>query len=160
MTHPLSPLWARLTGPDDRGPRDFGSLHAKTQPNRHYICPPGLSPDADADGEAPVFGCGQEALRDALRQAVFAEPNARFLGSEGAQDRYLVRTRLLGFPDDVWAQVYPASPRGGQPSDEASSLALLSQSRLGHGDLGANKARVKRIVGRLTQRFPVLVPLR
>ncbi len=160
MTHPLAPLWERLGGPADTGPVDFSTLHAKTRPNRYLVAPPGLSPDADVDEPAPAFGIGVEALREAFRVAIFAEPNAQFVASQGAQDRYLVRSRLLGFPDSVVAEfISLSSPFEGMPADEAATLAVISRARVGHSDLGANKARVRRILGRLEARLPVVTNL-
>lgn len=149
-----------MTGPDDSGPRDLAALHAKSLPNRYFICPAGYAPDADADGVAPVFSCAPERLRDAARQAAFAEPNTAALGTSGAQDRYLVRSRAFAFPDDLWIETLPVGDGRGGASGEAATLAILSQSRLGATDFGANKRRVQRLIGRLTDRLPTIAPLR
>ncbi|MEM7566563.1 MAG: DUF1499 domain-containing protein [Pseudomonadota bacterium] len=160
MTHALAPLWERIGGPADTGPVDFPALHAKTRPNRYLVAPPGLAPDADVDAPSPAFAVGVAALRDAFRVAIFAEPNAQFVASEGAQDRYIVRSRLFGFPDSVVAEfISLSSPFEGMPTDETSTLAVISRSRVGHSDLGANKARVQRVLGRLTDRLPTIEPL-
>ena len=171
MTHPLAPLWERLAGPADKGPVDFAALHAASRPNRYLVAPPGLCPDGDADEEAPAFSVPVDVLREAFRVAAFAEPNAQFVDGGGAQDRYLVRSRLLGFPDRLVAEFRPlglpggfaaaadtisATPGMAASRHDASTLAVLSESQLGHSDLGVNKARVRRILGRLKARLPVL----
>lgn len=157
MTHPLASLWDRVGGAADIGPVDFPALHAKPRPNRYLVAPPGYCPDADVDEAAPPFAVPLETLRDAFRVAVFAEPHAQFLASEGRQDRYVVRSRGLGFPDDVVAEfISLSSPFGGMRRDEASTLAILAQARLGVSDLGANKTRVHRLLARLKDRLPTL----
>jgi uncharacterized protein (DUF1499 family) len=67
------------------------------------------------------------------------------VSSENGQDRFLVHTRLMRFPDTVAAQVIEQGP--GQ-----STLALYSRSQIGRSDLGVNKRRLARwlsAVGRL-----------
>lgn len=157
MTHPLTPLWDRLGGPADTGPVDFPSLHAKARPNRFLMAPPGLCPDGDVDEAAPAFGTDVAALRDAFRVSVFAEPNAQFVGASEAQDRYVVRSRLMGFPDVVAAEfISLTSPFAEIDPEPAATLAVLSQSRIGHSDFGVNAARVRRIVRKLQARLPAL----
>ena len=160
MTHPLADLWEKVGGPADRGPVDFPALHARTMPNRHLVAPPGLCPDADVDEPAPAFAVPVEALRDAFRVALFAEPGAQAIASEGLQDRYVVRSRLMGFPDSVVAEFASlASPFPEAPREEASTLAVLSQSRVGRADLGVNRRRARRILDRLKDRLPTIATL-
>ena len=160
MTHPLADFWEKIGGPADRGRVDFPALHARTMPNRYLVAPPGLCPDADVDEAAPGFAVPVETLRDAFRVAIFAEPGAQAVASEGLQDRYVVRSRLMGFPDGVVAEFASlASPFPGAPREEASTLAVLSQARVGRSDFGVNRRRTQRILARLKGRLPTIAAI-
>ena len=50
---------------------------------------------------------------------------------------YVIRTRLIGFPDYVSVRVSGTSTR--------SSVTLFSRSRFGYSDLGANRSRIERV---------------
>ena len=57
----------------------------------------------------------------------------------------VVRTPLIGYPDYVSAGLIPQG--------EQTEVILFSRSRFGKSDLGANKARVDRIIRDLNAKF-------
>lgn len=58
---------------------------------------------------------------------------------------YVVRTPLVGYPDYISVRIDPA--------EEGSTLTLFSRSRFGKSDLGANKARVTRVLAEMRARL-------
>jgi len=64
-------------------------------------------------------------------------------------ERYVQRSALLGFSDTVVLR-YIEQPEG------RSTLAMYSRSQLGRSDLGVNKARLERWLGKLRQVVPVV----
>lgn len=132
-------VWAALFGPPDLGPVDFTRLVRRTSPNDALACPAGLCGEARVDIVTPVYALPHHELAERLRALVLADPNARRMAEAGGGrgDRYVVRTPLMRYPDTVDVLVLPAE--GGR-----STVALYSRSQIGHGDLGANLARIRR----------------
>lgn len=81
-----------------------------------------------------------EAARIRLLAAISAERGSRLLTTTPRYVRAEVKTRLFGFLDDVEARFDLASGR----------LELRSTSRVGVSDLGANAARLDRLVRAIT----------
>lgn len=130
-------LWRRFFGSPDLGGVDFATLTRRTTPNDALICPTAFAAKARPDAEPPVFNLPVSRLRELVRQAALAEPDTWLVESAGEQDRFLVRTRLMRFPDTVVAQVIEQDPG-------ASTLALYSRSQIGRSDFGVNKRRLVR----------------
>ncbi len=68
-----------------------------------------------------------------------SEPGTILIDRGPEQDRYLVRTRLMRFPDTVVVQVFDRGQDG-------STLALYSRSQIGRSDFGVNRRRIERWV--------------
>ncbi|MDB5373757.1 MAG: hypothetical protein JWP04_2399 [Belnapia sp.] len=66
---------------------------------------------------------------------------------ERLEAAYVVRSRVIGFPDVVLLRVTAAG-------DAASTLVLHSSSRYGHYDFGVNKARLAHWLARLDVVLP------
>lgn len=94
---------------------------------------------AGANAAAPVYTVPAEDLAHALDRVATEEPAARRLAGapETLWTTYLQRSRWVGFPDYVSVRVVPLD-------ENRSSLAILSRSRFGADDLGANRKRVER----------------
>jgi uncharacterized protein (DUF1499 family) len=99
----------------------------------------------------PVFGVEPEILRAAALAAVMAEPGAErvYAGSWSDEDRVVVRSRLMRFPDTV-------DLRSVSLAENRSSLLIYSRSQIGHSDMGVNRARLERVIGRLRAKLPVI----
>jgi uncharacterized protein (DUF1499 family) len=134
--------WRGFFGSPDLGPVDFATLVLRPTPNDALVCPPGLCPGAKPDIDAPVYPIPAASLRAAIAQAATSEPNTVLIHSTETQDRFLVRTRLMRFPDTVVAQVFEQGEGG-------STLALYSRSQIGRSDLGVNLRRLKRWLERI-----------
>ena len=137
----LDRTWQAAFGSSDLGPVDFTALVRRRTPNDALACPRDLCP-AQADFEPPVFPVPAARLRALLSEAALSEPNTVLVESTPTQDRYLVRTRLMRFPDTVVAE---ALARG----EEHSTLALYSRSQIGRSDFGVNRGRLERWVARI-----------
>lgn len=138
----LERTWQGLFGSSDLGPVEFATLKRRTTPNDALICPREICPQAQPDAEPPVFPVPKNRLRGLLLEAALAEPGTTLLDKGHEQDRYLVRTRLMRFPDTVVVQVFD---RG----QDASTLALYSRSQIGRSDFGVNRRRLERWVARI-----------
>ena len=141
-------IW-RLAGPPDLGDVDFATLVRRKTPNDALACPVDLC-RAKTDLVSPVYGVEAPALRQALEQAVAAEPRLLKVAADDVAltDRWIQRSALLGFPDTIVAHALPAGPGH-------STIALYSRSQLGAGDLGVNRARIERWLRLLAQRVPL-----
>jgi uncharacterized protein (DUF1499 family) len=127
------------TAPTDLGVRD-GRLKPPSNTPNSVSSQTTLYPDHPQRTHAaidplPFKQGGAEASIQAVQQALQAMPGVTVVAQ---QDGYLyaqAQTRWLRFVDDVefWA------------NPERQVVELRSASRLGHGDLGANRARIERV---------------
>ena len=139
-------VW-RLVGPPDLGDVAFETLKRRSTPNDALACPIGLCA-ATSDLVPPVFAMPPAGLRSAFARAIAAEERLERIAADDArlQDRYIQRSRVMGFPDTIVVR-FVAAPGG-------STLALYSRSQLGRSDLGANRARIERWLARLAREAP------
>ena len=85
-------------------------------------------------------GTSLEATRTALRTALAAaSARAVVVIDEPGYLRATFRTPLIGFIDDVELRISEAT------GEAAGVVHVRSASRVGHSDLGANRARVERL---------------
>jgi uncharacterized protein (DUF1499 family) len=142
--------YALVFGPPDLGPVDFATLTRRSSPNDALACPADLCPNAKSDLVPPVFAVPAERLRAIVAEVALAEADAEIVSSgEGdEQDRYVVRTRLMRFPDTVDVRII-------RQGEARATLALYSRSQIGYSDLGTNRARIERwlaaIAGRVAE---------
>ena len=129
--------WPRL-GTADLGDVDFATLARRESPNDALACTPQFCA-ASADVAAPVFARPQAEVLRAVQQAVAVEPRVEQVAADAGSGtlRYVQRSRLMGFPDTINVKVMP-TPDGG------SAVMLYSRSKLGHSDMGVNRARLER----------------
>jgi len=140
----MARIWRSLFGPPDLGPVDFATLERRSTPNDCLVCPRDLCSRAAPDIEPPVYPLAAERLRAIAREAILAEPDVTQVQSDGPQDRYVVRTRLLRFPDTVDVKVVALA-------EDRSTLALYSRSQIGRSDFGTNQRRLRRWVDRVSR---------
>jgi uncharacterized protein (DUF1499 family) len=138
----LERTWQGLFGSPDLGPVEFATLKRRSTPNDALICPRDICPQAQPDTEPSVFPVPSAHLRSLVSEVALAEPGTSLLDRGPQQDRYLVRTQLMRFPDTVVVQVFD---RG----QDASALALYSRSQIGSSDFGVNRRRIERWVARI-----------
>jgi len=133
----------RFAGEPDLGPVVFETLQRRTSPNDALACPPGFC-KALIDIASPVCGLPARDLRAAFAKVIATEPRVAKVDSNDATltDRYIFRSPTMGYPDTVVVRFID------QP-DGRSTLAMYSRSQLGQSDLGANKARITRLLGKL-----------
>lgn len=138
----LERTWQSLFGSPDLGSVDFATLKRRSTPNDALICPRDICREASPDSEPPVFPVPGGRLRSLVSEAALAEPGTTLLDRGPEQDRYLVRTRLMRFPDTVVVQVF-------EWGQDGSTLALYSRSQMGRSDFGVNRRRIERWVARI-----------
>jgi len=138
----LDRVWQGLFGSPDLGPVDFGTLRRRRSPNDALACPHGFCPGAEPDFVPPVFPVPGERLRVIVADIALSEPNMALVHSDPAQDRYLVRTRLMRFPDTIVVQII-------EIGKDRSTLAAYSRSQIGRSDLGVNRRRLERWIARI-----------
>jgi uncharacterized protein (DUF1499 family) len=147
----VGPEWVwSLLGPPDLGPVAFETLERRTTPNDALACPTYLC-KARSDLVPPLFAVDANGLRAAMTKVIASEPRIALIHTNdiALTDRYIQRSALLGFPDTVVVR-YVEQPEG------RSSLAMYSRSQLGRSDLGVNKARLERWLGKLRQIVPAV----
>jgi uncharacterized protein (DUF1499 family) len=140
----LERIYAAVFGPPDLGPVNFATLTRRRTPNDALACPEGFCGAAAVDLPSPAFPVPPERLRVIVADVAAAEPGVEQVGRDGLDDRYVVRTRLMRFPDTVNVRIIDLT--GGR-----STLALYSRSQIGASDLGANKARIRRWLQRIEE---------
>ena len=133
----------RLGGDPDLGPVAFETLVRRTSPNDALACPAAVC-SARSDLTPPVYAVSAPALRAAFASMIAGEPRVLRVAADDAAltDRYIQRTRWLGFPDTIVVRFL-------EGPDGTSTLALYSRSKFGEGDLGVNRARIERWLGKL-----------
>jgi uncharacterized protein (DUF1499 family) len=142
-------IWGLIFGNPDLGAVDFRSLVRRTQPNDALICPRDHCPSAVVDREPPVWPVAAERLRSIVSAVARGQPGTTILEERGAQQmRYLVRSRLLRFPDTVNVEVVG---RG----ENRATLALYSRSQIGRSDFGTNRRRLERWVNLIEARAAI-----
>lgn len=139
-------VW-RLAGQPDLGPVSFEQLERRDTLNDALACPSDVC-SAKADVAAVRYPVSAAELRHAFAKVIASEPRVTTVDSDDATmtDRYIQRTRWLGFPDTVVVQFFDRP--GGQ-----STLAIYSRSQLGESDLGANRTRIERWLARLAEQI-------
>ena len=141
-------VWS-LFGPADLGPITFETLQRRSTPNDALACPLDVCM-TKVDIVPPVYTVGAADLALAFDKAIASEPRLTLAATsdQGASRRYIQRSRLLGFPDTIVVRFFERA--GGH-----STLALYSRSQLGKGDLGVNRARIKRWLAEIGRETPV-----
>lgn len=140
-------IWNQFGNPD-LGPVAFETLERRTTPNDALACPPGFC-SASSDITSPLFAIEVTELRRLFQQAIAEEPLlTRIDADDGAlTERYIQRSSGLRFPDTINIRYID---RG----EGRSTLALYSRSQIGRNDLGVNRARLERWLGKLEKLAP------
>jgi uncharacterized protein (DUF1499 family) len=137
----LDRVWQHLFGSPDLGSVDFAALRRRRTPNDALVCPRAFCPDTP-DSEPPVFALPGARLRSLVSEAALMDANTTLVQSGPRQDRFLVRTRLMRYPDTIVAEVIEQGP-------SRSTLALYSRSQIGRSDFGVNRRRIERWLERI-----------
>lgn len=137
-------IWQTMFGSPDLGAVDFMTVERRRTPNDSLACPAGFCPRAKSDIEPPVYPVSAERLRSVTMEVIARESGTALVHSARSQDRYLVRTPLLRFPDTVNLSVIDLG-------EGRSTLALYSRSQIGRSDLGTNQKRLRRWIDRISR---------
>jgi hypothetical protein len=118
--------------------RGFG---LPASPNACLLAPPGAS--LPAHGRIGPWPVSAERLWDVVQEVAAAEPRCVPLASWPArrQAQWVVRSRLMNYPDIVVAEVMAAT---GDGAGLSHGLVLYSRSLVGWSDLGVNAGRLAR----------------
>lgn len=115
-------------------PIDFATLRLPPTPNTCLLTPT-TAPGAGHLHRDP-FPVAPGTLMAAVRATAAAQPRTFPLAdfAAGRQVQWVVRSRLMNYPDIVVAEAAPAG--------EGTGLWLYSRSLIGRSDFGVNQARV------------------
>ncbi len=121
----LAPTDAALWHVDPR------AIAKPSTPNNWLIRPVG------GDARPPDYSLSAPELAEVIDAVALAQPRTeRIAGSvPSGHMTYLVRSRIMGYPDFVSIRVYA--------TEMGSSFAAFSRSRFGQSDLGVNQARME-----------------
>jgi uncharacterized protein (DUF1499 family) len=132
---------AKLTGSRlDIGPVDWATLTRHPTPNDALVCPAARCPNAKPDAEPKSYVSGAAELLARLKTIALAERDTTELSCAPHCDRIariLQHTRIMRYPDTIDIETFSVG-------ENRSTLAIYSRSLIGHGDLGVNRARIKR----------------
>jgi len=130
---------------------DFIRLERPSSPNTYLVAPDGLCQSATPDAAPPVFEKSERGLFSTLAELIAQERRWIDVQADPEQYRFkfVAKTPLLGFKDDVDIMILPANPEA-HDGESGTTLAIYSRSRLGHSDLDANRKRVTALLEKLT----------
>jgi uncharacterized protein (DUF1499 family) len=123
----------------------FKSLKRSPKPNTCLAAPADYCLAAEADFAPPVFPTSADALYQRLQDVISQQKRTTIVKADPAthQVRYIAKTPLIGFKDDIDIEVIPVD-------ENNTTLAIYSRSRVGYSDLGANRKRVEELIAQLT----------
>ena len=112
-------------------PIDFAHLNRPSTPNTALAAPAGFQPKPDIVTRA--YGLPPAALYAAVKVMALHRERTTLHAAfdDRLQAHYVVRSRIMNFPDLVTVQV-----------QDDGTLILWSRSVYGAGDMGVNRARV------------------
>lgn len=133
----IDDVYAMAFGPPDQGAVDFETLQRTRSPNDALACPEIIC-TTRIDIVTQVYPVTGEELRMIVREVAGEQPGTQIVYAARweEEDRFVVRSRLMRFPDTVNARIFGAG-------DEGTMLALYSRSQIGHSDLGVNEERIR-----------------
>jgi len=113
---------------------------APSKPENWVISETGQAPgDYPSDGGFRVVRSVEDAsaFTQKFEQAMLAEPGTQKLGQMQGQDIYISRSAFWGFPDYTTLVT----------DDERAEI--YARLRFGKSDMGVNRARLERVLGRI-----------
>ena len=129
--------WERIA-PADLGAVRFDALVRSPTPNDALAATPALGLAADA--ALPLYDAPLAAVMAAIDARIAAE-GAQVVASGPTSRRVVTRSRFMRFPDTTVIEAVPVE--GG------TALRAYARASVGHGDFGANAARLQRWLGGL-----------
>lgn len=126
-------------------PLDFSTLVLPSSPNTCLLTPSTVPGPGHLHRDP--FPVTTEAAYAAIRAVAAGQPRTYPLADypDRRQAQWVVRSRLMNFPDIVVAEVAPAG--------DGTGLWLYSRSLVGHSDFGVNQARVIAWLGAFEDRL-------
>ena len=142
-------IYTWLFGKPDLGASSLETLTRPSSPNTHLLAD-GAGTAATPDAAPVLLRTTPQAALDAAAKALadLAETKRVDDGTDERYRRFVIRTRIMRYPDTV---EFWAAPAPGQRGKIAFSA--YSRSQIGYSDLGANKARIDAIVAALKTAF-------
>ena len=130
-------IW-RVFGSPDLGPVTFEKLVRRITPNDALACLPGIC-NTRIDFNSSIFPVAARDLQVALAKVIESEPRMSLVAADEANltYRYIQRSKWLRFPDTIVVRLVDLP-------DGQSTILIYSRSQFGKGDLGVNRARIRR----------------
>jgi uncharacterized protein (DUF1499 family) len=142
--HAMDTLMKAAFGPADMGPVNFGAIVRSGTGNDALACPEGACGSAAVDRPSQTYAFAPGELGAAIG-TLLAEGGATervFISEDGLEQRFVVRTRTMRYPDTVAIRMSPAG-------DAGTAVSIYSRSKLGQKDFGVNLARVDALLAGL-----------
>jgi uncharacterized protein (DUF1499 family) len=132
---------------------DFAALVRTSAPHDALACPEGVCGDARIDIVTATYPIAGSTLRSIVREVASLQPGTQIVYAARweEEDRYIVRSKLLRFPDTVNVRIFGAG-------DEGSMLALYSRSQIGYSDMGVNERRLRLWLAAIDERVREAAP--
>ena len=126
---------------------DMTAIERPATPNTFLAGPAGMHPTPDQATEPQDLPAGK--LYEKIRLLLADQPHTYIAAEfpDQLQLHYVVRSRLMNYPDLVTVQVDPDGP-------DRATFIIWSRSVYGYGDLGVNRARANSWIALLRQPQP------
>lgn len=130
-------IWKISFGAADMGDIEFTTFTPSRKPNHALICPQNYCKNAKRSKLAPIFKFNVATLKQKLFAIADASKNIKIVASDDENNtyRFVEYSKLMRFPDTIRVKLITTD-------DGGSTLAIYSQSQIGHGDLGVNAKRI------------------
>lgn len=120
----------------------FKSLKRSAKSNAYLLAPVDFCLASKPDATSPFIPTMPDALYRRVQDIIAHQKRWSNVKADPAtrQIRFVAKTPLMGFKDDVDIQVIAGE------TENTSTIAIYSRSRIGYSDLGANAKRVEVIM--------------
>ena len=123
----------------------FKSLKRSPKPNAYLLAPADFCLASAPDATSPIIPAPVDALYQRVQDIIATQKRwgSVIADAETRQIRFIAKTPLMGFKDDVDIQVIAGA------TENTSTIAIYSRSRIGYSDLGANRKRVDALMAQI-----------
>ncbi len=134
-------IWKLRFGSADMGDVKFETFTPSKKPNHALFCPDNYCRNAIPNKIVQAYDLNIDALRNQLLALIEAEKDIHIMAADeqAFKYRFVQYTPLMRFPDTIRVKFIDLG-------NDKSSMAIFSESQIGHSDLGVNYKRIDRWV--------------
>lgn len=117
---------------------DLSQMSLPKSPNYYLMCPKDFCKNAKPQRIAHVYDVAPLKLLELWKEVIQSQPRVTEVFADPArgQWRYVQRSRILQFPDQITIQFIPVDA-------ESTTLAIFSKSVYGYYDFNVNENRIR-----------------